>query len=506
MSPSTVTHCLGLPPAPAMFAGSEWGSMSPDGPLLFFDLPKAEEGPPPDPDKFYAPPGEELYDYQQDGARFLMAHRVALLGDEMGLGKSIQAIAALRLLVRRGEVNRALILCPKTLVFDWYYKLRRWAPDLRVVPVEGPKRRREWYWRCQVHVNLIGYETWREDLKEKLTDPSCFDLIMLDEIQRIKNPDTATHKAVARVDAPWRWGLSGTPLENKVEELLAIFAYLKPGLLPVHKAYEAHGLHEKIGPYVLRRRKADVLRHLPAKEHRTVWLDLTLAQRMAYEAAERAGVMAIRQAGQSAAPMIALALLTRLKQICNVDVPTGASCKAAYLEQELPGILERGEKALIFSQYPKVSLEPLLPRFERFGTLLFDGTLTDWNRQLLVHHFQQKEAPRVLAMSLKAGGVGITLTRANHVFHLDHWWNPAVAQQAEDRTHRIGQSRTVYVTSLLTRGTVEERIAELVARKKELFHAVMDPLTETESEAQEARTLLKTLTREEILGLFGVHQ
>jgi len=506
LSLSTVTHSLGLPPAPAMFAGSEWGAQTPDGPLLFFDLPQAEEGPPPDPDSFYAPMGEELFDYQFDGARFLMEHPVALLGDEMGLGKSIQAIAALRLLVRRGEVNRVLILCPKTILFDWYYKLKRWAPDLRVVPVEGPKRRREWYWRCQVHVNLIGYETWREDLKWKLVDPAAFDMVILDEIQRIKNPETAIHQAVAKVNARWRWGLSGTPIENKLEELLAIFSYLRPGLLPTHKAVQVDGVHEKISPFVLRRRKADVLRHLPPKEQRTVWLDLTPAQRMAYEAAERAGVNAIRQAGQAAAPMIALALLTRLKQICNLDILTGASCKASYLERELERLAERGEKALIFSQYPKVTLEPLLPRLERFGTMLFDGSLTDWNRQLLVHHFQQKDLPRVLAMSLKAGGVGITLTRANHVYHLDHWWNPAVAQQAEDRTHRIGQKQTVYVTSLLTRGTVEERIYELVERKRALFHEVMDPLTETEDDGEpEEKTVMKRLTREEILGLFGVH-
>ncbi len=504
MSLSTVTHSLGLPPAPAMFAGSEWGAQSPDGPLLFYDLPQADQGPPPDPDSFYAPAGEELFDYQFDGARFLMEHPFALLGDEMGLGKSIQAIAALRLLIRRGEVNRALILCPKTILFDWYYKLKQWAPDLRVVPVEGPKRRREWYWRCQVHVNLIGYETWREDLKWKLVDPSAFDMVILDEVQRIKNPETAIHQSVAKVNAAWRWGLSGTPIENKIEELLAIFAYLRPGLLPTHKAYQVDGIHAKIGPYVLRRRKVDVLRHLPPKEHKTVWLDLTPAQRMAYEAAERAGVNAIRQAGQAAAPMIALALLTKLKQICNLDVPTGASCKAAFLERELEELARRGEKALIFSQYPKVTLEPLLPRLERFGTMLFDGSLTDWNRQLLVHHFQQKEVPRVLAMSLKAGGVGITLTRANHVYHLDHWWNPAVAQQAEDRTHRIGQKQPVYVTSLLTRGTVEERIAELVERKRALFHEVMDPLTEVDEEPEE-KVVMKRLTRDELLGLFGVH-
>lgn len=474
-----------------------------DGPLILYDLPTPEEGPPPDPDSFYAPLGEELYDYQLDGARYLMEHPVALLGDEMGLGKSIQAIAALRMLLRQGEVSRALVLCPKTLLFDWYYKFRRWAPDLRTVPVEGPKRRREWYWRGQTHVNLAGYETWREDLKEGLVDPSLFDMVILDEIQRIKNPDTAVHKAVARVEAPWRWGLSGTPLENRVEELLAIFAYLKPGLLPDARIKRTDGLHAKIGPFVLRRRKADVLRHLPPKEHRTIWLEMLPAQRMAYQAAERAGVLAIQQAGQTAAPMIALALITKLKQICNLDVATGASCKVSFLEEELERLGQRGEKALLFSQYPTVTLKPILPRLARFGVDLFDGSLTDWNRQLLVHRFQQLEQPRVLAMSLKAGGVGITLTRANHVYHLDHWWNPAVAQQAEDRTHRIGQKQTVYVTSLLTRGTIEERIAELVERKRELFREVMDPLTE--GDAEDPRSLAKMLTREEILGLFDVH-
>lgn len=504
MSLSTVTQSLGLPPAPAIFAEGEWGSQSPDAPLLFYDLPATPEGAAPDPDALYAPPGEELYDYQVEGAQYLMEHPVALLGDEMGLGKSIQAIAALRLLIRRGEVERALILCPKTLIFDWYYKLRRWAPDLRTVPVEGPRKRRQWYWRSQTHVHLTGYEGWREDLKAGLADPATYDLILLDEIQRIKNPETATHRAVARVEARWRWGLSGTPLENRVEELLAIFHFLKPGLLPSRKGCPVDELHDRISPYVLRRRKADVLRHLPPKEYRTVWLDLSPAQRMAYEAAERAGVLAIQQAGHAAAPMIALTLLNKLKQICNLDPATGASCKMAYLEQELADLTGRGEKVLIFSQYPKVTLEALMPRLERFGTILFDGSLSDWNRQLVVHHFQHKEMPRVLAMSLKAGGVGITLTRANHVYHLDHWWNPAVAQQAEDRTHRIGQRRPVYVTSLLTRGTVEERIAQLVEQKRALFHQVMDPLTEL-TDDQEQQFLLQRLTREEILGLFGVH-
>lgn len=502
---SYVTGNLGLPPAPSIFSGMEWGAgesfeLTP----TFLDSPLPQTGPPPDPDCVYCPEGAELFGYQEDGLSFLMEHPVALLGDEMGLGKSIQAIAALRLLINRGEVNRALILCPKTVLFDWYYKLRQWAPDLRVVPVEGPKRRREWYWRCRVHVNLIGYETWREDLKWQLIDPGAFDLVILDEIQRIKNPDTSTHRAVARLETKWRWGLSGTPLENSVEELVAIFAYLKPKLLPATaKAISPKVVREAIRPYVLRRCKVDVLHHLPPKENRVEWLELTPVQKWAYEAVEREGVSALRQAGQSAASMIALALINRLKQICNLDSVSGASCKMDYLERELAALAKQGEKALVFSQYPEKTLKPLLPRLTPFRPALFDGTLTDWNRQLLVHRFQLAEDPGVLAISLKCGGTGITLTRANHVYHFDSWWNSAAAQQAEDRTHRIGQKKPVFVTTLLTKGTIEERVHALVEQKRELFHQVMDPLTDMEA-AEEPAALGKLLSKDDLMNLFGV--
>lgn len=506
MSIATVTGHLGLLPAPCIFSDTDFSAgEGADLMLPFLDLPAAPNGPPPDPSCVYCPDGAELFTYQDDGVNFLLDHPVALLGDEMGLGKSIQAIAALRLLIHRGEVNRALILCPKTVLFDWYYKLKQWAPDLRVVPVEGPKRRREWYWRCRVHVNLIGYETWREDLKWQLIDPGQFDLVILDEIQRIKNPNTSTHQAVGRLEAKWRWGLSGTPLENSIEELVSVFSYLKPNLLPpTAKAIAAKEVREAIRPYVLRRCKVDVLQHLPPKQNEVRWLELTPVQKWAYEAVERAGVNTLRSAGTSAASMIALALINKLKQICNLDSASGASCKMDFLEQELQHLTGQGEKVLIFSQYPEKTLKPLLPRLSPYRPALFDGTLTDWNRQLLVHRFQQLDDPAVLAISLKCGGgTGITLTRANHVYHFDSWWNSTAAQQAEDRTHRIGQKKPVFVTTLLTKGTIEERVHALVEQKRELFHQVMDPLTDMEA-AEEPAALGKLLNRDDLMGLFGV--
>lgn len=482
----SVTASLALPPAPALF-----GSM---GTAEAEELPLLDDSAPPTGD------GLQLYPFQAEGVRFLMEHPSALLGDEMGLGKSIQAIVALQRLLHGSEVRRALILCPKTILFDWYYKLRLWAPELRIIPVEGPKRRRAWYWQSPAHINLAGYETWREDLSQRLADPAAFDLVILDEVQRIKNADTATHKAVSRLETTWRWGLSGTPLENQVEDLVAIFAYLKPGLLPSARSYPQGLLRRTIAPYVLRRRKADVLQ-LPPKESRTVWLELTPVQRIAYAAAEHGAVSALKQAGSTQAPMIALALLNRLKQICNLDESTGESCKMAFLDNELERLPSDDAKALIFSQYPEKTLRPLLPRLRRHSAELFDGSLSDWNRQLLFHRFQHADQPRVLAMSLKCGGVGITLTRATRVYHYDHWWNPAAAAQAEDRAHRIGQQNPVSVTTLLTRGTVEERIAELLERKRELFRQIIEPLGEME--ASEELDLPALLSGSELMQLIG---
>jgi SNF2 family DNA or RNA helicase len=489
-----------LPTAPPIFAGVEFPAVDMMMlPMTLCFLPPRPDGPPPDPDQLYTPEGDALFPFQQEGVDFLLTHPIALLADEMGLGKSIQAVAAMRLLLNRGVVKRALILCPKTLVYDWYQKLWIWAPDLRVIPIEGKQKRRCWYWRTPCHVNIVGYEAWRDDLKAGHADPAAYDLVILDEAQRIKNAKTTIHQAVSQLDARWRWGLTGTPVENRLKELAAIFAYLKPGLLPTMKR-STKAIQAMVAEYILRRRKVDVL-DLPPKEHETVFLNLTPVQRMAYEAAERRARASFREIG----PAAFLTLLSDLKQICNLDQLTGSSCKMDYLERTLGPILTEDEKILLFSQYPEKSLKRLLPRLAKFGVALFDGELRDWDRQLLVTQFQKAEQPKILAMSLKAGGVGITLTRASRVYHLDHWWNPAVAAQAEDRTHRIGQSRPVKVVTLLTRGTVEERIAAVLAEKRALFHEIMDPLTDSEpSEAQEWRRLQRSLTHDDYRRILGI--
>lgn len=458
----TLTEIYGLPPAPNLFGAGA-------GPGLL-------RLPTPVPAPLGLPPGLVLYGFQAEGVRFLLDRPAALLGDEMGLGKSVQAIVAARLLLGRGAVRRALVLCPKSVIFDWWGKFRLWAPELNTLLIYGPRRRRLYDWHAPAHVFIAAYETWREDAEA--VSVAC-DLLILDEIQRLKNPRTRLFQAVRCIEAPVRWGLSGTPLENRLDELVAVLSCLDAGILAGVNPRDPAQVHQAVRPYVLRREKAAALAFLPPKVRREVWLDLHPAQAAAYRRLQEQGLADLGNLQDNPEAVRGLlALLGRLKQVCNCDPDSGASAKLDFLLSELPALCARGEKALIFSQYPERTLRPLLPRLAAFGVELFDGSLSDGRRDFLVRSFQTAAAPRVLAMSLKAGGVGLTLTRANHVYHFDQWWNPAALEQAEDRAHRIGQTRPVYVTTLLTRDTIEARIAQLLEGKRTLFQQVVGALTD----------------------------
>ncbi len=497
------------------------------------------------------PLGRELYPFQREGVKFLIEHERALLGDEMGLGKTQQAITTLRFLFRMGKITNGLIICPKSVLTHWERTLWDWAPELRVIKVRGLKEQRQTSWNCPAHIYLTTYETLRQDSATSLVDseviinsdgshsitcpnvgcpqrlqmdkeifgiqvrcPTCkhlftytpaediarkqFDLIILDEIQKIKNPSAAITKATRQINASYRWGLSGTPLENRLEELISIFAYLKPGLLHYNDVARPLKVKEAIKPYFLRRRKTDVLPDLPEKVYEEVWLELSPAQREAYNRAEQDGIVALNEQGDSITIQHILALITKLKQICNIDPASKESCKLECLLKKLEEISEQDDKALVFSQYPNKTLKFLEPELKQFNPLLYHGSLSDFQRDEIVRKFQDEEDSKVLLMSVRAGGLGLTLTKANYVFHFDLWWNPSVAAQAEDRTHRIGQEKTVFVTYLLTQYTIEDRIQNILKRKRELFRAVIDDLSDT--------NLSKVLTEEELFSLFNLQK
>lgn len=279
-------------------------------------------------------------------------------------------------------------------------------------------------------------------------------------------------------------------------DLISIFAYLKPGLLRTEDAERPARVKAAIRPYFLRRLKSEVLPELPAKVCEPVWLELLPQQRVAYDQAERKGVVSLNEKGESVTVYHILALITKLKQLCNHDPLSGESCKLEYLQEQLDMVVEQGNKALVFSQYPTKTLRVLEPALRQFNPLVYHGQLSDRQRAEIVTRFQELKDNKVLLMSVKAGGVGLTLTEANFVYHFDLWWNPAVALQAEDRTHRIGQKKTVFVASLLTRDTIEERIYRILKEKRRLIRDIIDDLSD--------KTLKRVLTEEELFGLFGL--
>lgn len=443
----------------------------------------------------FFPEEKRLYGFQVDGIRFLATKQVALLGDEMGLGKTIQAIGALKILGRLDVLKKTLVLCPRPLVSQWQYEFRQWAPELFVQKVRGPKVDREKLWGSGASVLITSYETWRIDLNRLPSLTRHFDLVILDEVQKVKHPTAAITQAVRKLRSPYRWGLSGTPLENRVDDVVSIFDYLVPDLFrPIEPPYKPATVKRLMKPYFLRRRASNVQRDLPPKIVKSVWLDLTEQQHKAYELVEGESRKRLGQNG--ATRMHIFAEINKLKQICNVEEISGESCKVDYVIEELEDIIANDQKALIFSQFPRKTLSRIEFDLSSFYPAIYHGGLTDRKGDRLLSDFQNKQKPKVLLASVKSAGVGLNLARANHVIHFDHWWNPAVEYQAEGRAHRIGQPKTVFVHSLFTNDTIEEKINALLDDKRALFNTVIDDLSEEQIKG--------ALSNEELFGLFGL--
>ncbi|MGQ9588588.1 MAG: DEAD/DEAH box helicase [Thermoplasmata archaeon] len=442
-------------------------------------------------------PGE-LYPFQRAGVKWLFENESALLADDMGLGKTVQAITAFRALIRRSLALQALVVCPKSVLTNWMRELKRWAPELVAIQVHGNQQRRRIAWRAYVgkcHVLVTTYETIRQD-RESVRGRT-FDLIVCDEVQKIKNPEAAVSEAVRNLSGQRRWALTGTPLENKPEDLVAVFEFVKPGLFQTGEIpfLSLRALRERVRPYILRRRKEDALPDLPEKVIDSKWLELTESQRRTYDRAEREGVDRLRTASDVTLQHV-LALIQKLKQICNFDPQTGESTKLEFmLEEFLEEACEDRSKALVISQYVE-TLEELRRRLGDYEPLVYTGQLSTAQRGKIEEAFSSRDEHRVLLLSLRAGGLGLNLTRANYVLHFDRWWNPAVERQAEDRTHRIGQLKTVFVTRLICQDTIEERIEQLLERKKIIFQEVIDELADV--------SLERVLSEEELFGLFGL--
>jgi len=432
------------------------------------------------------------FPYQLEGVAFLVPRYSAILADEMGLGKTMQAITALRMLIHSGQVRSALLVCPKPLVTSWRRELAHWAPELPTAIIEGQPEQRRWHWsQPGVPLKIANYELLQRD-QEVLADPAVrFDLVILDEAQRIKNRTSATSQLVRSIARRRSWALTGTPIENSPDDLVGIFEFLAPGYLSSDMT--PRGMAKAAGQYVLRRTKDKVLQSLPPKMIRDAQVQLTPAQRQTYLEAEEQGIVRLTELGPAATIHHVFELVLRLKQICNFDPPTGSSAKLERLEADVEEIAASGAKALVFSQWVS-TLETIAGRLARFRPLQYHGRVDSRHRDEVIEEFRSGTDRPLLLVSYGAGGVGLNLQFANYVFLFDRWWNPAVEDQAINRAHRIGGCGPVTVTRFLTLDTIEERIDQVLTEKRALFDMVFSNMPD---EAPAAG-----LSQQEIFGLF----
>lgn len=438
------------------------------------------------------------FPYQMQGIAFLYPRHEAVLADEMGLGKTMQAITTIRLLLRKGEVRSVLLVCPKPLVSNWRREFELWAPEIPVMVVEGDQRRREWMWQLtDAPVRIANYELLVRDRhmfepdRDTHEPAASFDLVALDEAQRIKNRTSTTSRVVRSISTRRSWALTGTPVENSAEDLVGIFEFLTPGLLDPEMKPTRMG--RTVGDYVLRRTKENVLKDMPPKLFRDADLELSPEQRETYELAETEGTVRLTELGDSLSVQHVFELVLRLKQICNFDPATGSSPKCDRLVADMEEIARSGRKAIVFSQWVD-TIQRLSRKLEPFGPLEYHGKIPSKKRDDVISQFREDPSKHVILMSYGAGGVGLNLQFAHYVFLFDRWWNPAVEDQAIGRAHRVGVTSPVTVTRFLMTGTIEERIDRVLNEKRELFETVMD--------GAEGRRKIG-LTQSEILGLFG---
>lgn len=461
--------------------------------------------------------GIDLRPYQRAGIHWLnwlSDHYLhGILADDMGLGKTIQSIVNMRLNYEEEKPDtHSLIICPRSVLRHWEDEIKRAWPKARIHIYHGPRRNEDIFFTNIPKIFITTYSTAANDLDILQKVP--FFYLVLDEGTKIKNPQTKRSKAIKSMNAAHRFVLSGTPIENRPAELWSIFDFLMKGHLGTYGGFvsqiekpiingdqeKANYLAKRISPFILRRLKKDVAKDLPDKITIPATCGLSDEQRAIYGQLQDMYVDPVRRAllaGQNVSIIRSiLPIITKLKQVCDhpslingIDTPIlGRSEKFDIIADKILEITEIGDQAVLFSQF--LGTLDLFERYvinQKLDYIRIDGSTG--NRHMLIKRFNTQGVPIALC-SLLAAGHGINLTSANHVLHVDRWWNPAVEDQATDRVHRIGQKKTVFVHHVLTEGTLEERILKILEKKKEITDLVMS-----------ATGRFSSWTREELLEL-----
>ncbi len=479
----------------------------------------------------------EPFQYQYEGIAWLFSQKAALLADEMGLGKTMQMITSLRLLLRAGQVRRVLLVCPKPLIPNWQREFKTWAEEIPVTTVEGDGFRRNLTWRMPgAHVLLANYEVVVRDyqtmiqeaiknghnLKDGLgrrtevecqtfidgepaspqqgggqAEPPCplprFDLVVLDEAQRTKNRDSLTAKTIRSIPRSRSVCLTGTPIENRPEEMSSLFEFM--GVIPPGANPDLRQLTSLSREFILRRTKDLVMKDMPPRLDRDEIIELTSAQRIAYDNAEKDGIMRLTEMGDEVSIQNVFELVLRLKQISNYDPLTQESSKLERLHADMEEIAASGGKAILFSQWTK-TIDWLEERMRPYGCLVYHGGIPQPKREPILTRFKNDPDSHIILMSYATGAVGLNLQFAGYVFLYDRWWNPAVEDQAINRAHRIGCKSQVIVSKFICKDTIEERIDRVLNEKREIFRRVLGEGDNTNASL--------SLNANEIFGLFNM--
>ncbi|CDF57453.1 COG0553: Superfamily II DNA/RNA helicases, SNF2 family [Thermobrachium celere DSM 8682] len=455
-----------------------------------------------------------LRDYQVTGFKWLkLLSNIDLggiLADDMGLGKTLQTIA---LIESEKTQGKTLIVVPSSLLFNWQSEFEKFAPDTKVLVVQGNKKKREELVELidKNDVIITSYPLIRRDIE--LYENFVFNICILDEAQHIKNPESLNARSVKKIKSRVKFALTGTPIENNLIELWSIFDFILPGILytrsrfidkyekPILKDNSEEALNDlkkTISPFILRRKKSDVLLELPDKIETKLVCEMTKKQSELYKAylfKAREDVEKLIKNGEFSTNKIhVLKLLTRLRQICChpslfLENYKGDSGKLNQFEELIEELLEGGHRVLVFSQF--VSLLDLVKKIldrKRVKYSYLDGSTELKERKVIVDEFNSGKT-NVFLLSLKAGGTGLNLATADTVIHLDPWWNPAVEEQAADRAHRMGQKNVVQVFKMITKDSIEEKIYDLQYKKKELIDSVI----------KEGEVFINSLSEKEIL-------
>lgn len=442
-----------------------------------------------------------LREYQKTGIQWMTMLASCgfggILADEMGLGKSLQTIKYIEKRKQVVENAKFLIIVPTSLIYNWQNEFIKYKSLCTFVMVLDNKKKREDILRKlgEYDVYITTYGLLRQDLS--IYKDFMFDTCIIDEAQNIKNVNAETTKAIKEIQSMNRFALTGTPIENSVLELFSIFDFIMPGFFrTAHEFKQKYSikkieedpellkkLNQKVAPFILRRKKRDVLKELPDKIENNIYVELSEEQKKLYvaylEKTKKEIDKVIMEEGFMKSQILILSLLTKLRQICIdphllVKEYTGDSAKMDIVLDIIKQNIQNGHKMLLFSQFPsalRIVREHLLKN--GIASFYLDGSTKSKERMHLVEDFNQNTIP-VFLISLKAGGTGLNLTSADVVIHLDPWWNPQVENQATDRSHRIGQKNVVEVVKIITKGTIEEKIIELQKKKKHLSDSIIE--------------------------------